>query len=183
MKTLSIISILLSPLVTMSQTTPAPPYYPAPSPAYNIPAQHAGTPMVKNPVENNNPSVQASIPILNKPNALEVDRGGYVAQSNRIIYNNAQQNTAVKNLSTEGNANVPTVVAATSVSSDTVMRAVAPVAVAVPTTTPVVSTTVIYNNSTGTDLSSTADKTTLISSKSSSNTAPVRQTYISEKVV
>ena len=137
--------------------------------------------MVRNPVENNNPSVQASIPILNKPNSLETDMGGgYVAQNNRIIYNNAQQNTPVKNMATEGTANVPTAVAASSISSDTIVRVAesAPVSTA-PT---VVSTTVIYNNTTGTDISKTTDKTTQVSTRAG-NTSPVRQTFISEKVV
>ncbi|RYY30290.1 MAG: hypothetical protein EOP46_21500, partial [Sphingobacteriaceae bacterium] len=159
MKYISILSLLCWGLTTQAQTIPAPPYYPAPSPAYNYPATTQGTPMVKNPVENNNPSVQASIPIINKPSSLEIDRGGYVAQNNRIIYNNAQQNTPAKNMATEGTANVPTYVASTSISSDTIMRTTIPAAVAVEA--PVVKTTVIYNNTTGTDLSTTTDKTTL----------------------
>ncbi len=179
MKLLSIIGLLCCSIATVAQTTPAPPYYPAPSPAYNNP-QNKGTPMVSNPVENNNPSVQASIPILNKPSSLEVDMGGYMAQNNRIIYNNSQQNTPAKNVATEGTANVPTVVAATSVSSDTVMRV--PTPVTEPTGNTVVNTTVIYNNTTGTDLSRTTDKTTLLTTQRG-NSSPIRQTYISEQVV
>ena len=178
MKLLSIIGMLCCSIATYSQTTPAPPYYPAPSPAYNYPPANNGTPMVRNPVENNNPSVQASIPILNKPSSLETDMGGYVAQGTRIIYNNAQQNTPAKNMATEGTSNIPTAVASTSISSDTVMRT--PVAASTPNT--VVKTTVIYNNTTGTDVSKTTDKTTLISNKRG-NSAPVTQMYISENVV
>ncbi len=179
MKHLSIIGLLCCSIATQAQTTPAPPYYPAPSPAYSNP-QNNGTPMVSNPVESNNPSVQASIPILNKPSSLEVDMGGYIAQNNRIIYNNSQQNTPSKNVATEGTANIPTVVAATSVSSDTVMRTPAPATEATGNT--VVNTTVIYNNTTGNDLSRTTDKTTLLTTQRG-NSSPVRQTYISEQVV
>ena len=181
MKYLSIIALACSFGVASAQTTPAPPYYPAPSPAYNPPPTN-GTPMVKNPVENNNPSVQASIPILNKPSGLEADlSGNAVAPANRVIYNNAQQNTPTKNMATEGTANVPTVVAATSVSPDTVLRT-STVATTTTSTTPVVKTTVIYNNTTGTDVSSVTDKTT-VTTNNSGNTNPVRQTYISEQVV
>lgn len=180
MKLLSIIGLLLISIAGFSQTTPAPPYYPAPSLAYNYPPPTGGTPMVRNPVENNNPSVQASIPILNKPSGLETDMGGYVPQNNRIIYNNSQQNTTSKNVATEGTANLPTVVAASSVSSDTVLRAAVPVETV--NNSAVVSTTVIYNNTTGTDISKTTDKTTLITTKTG-NSSPVRQSYISEAVV
>ncbi|RYE17740.1 MAG: hypothetical protein EOP51_23340 [Sphingobacteriales bacterium] len=125
--------------------------------------------------------MQASIPILNKPSSLEADRGGYaVAPNNRIIYNNAQQNTPVKNMATEGTANVPTYVAATSISSDTVFRTAAPLSA--DSSTNVVKTTVIYNNTTGTDVSKTTDKTTELTTKGN-NTSPVRQTFISETVV
>ncbi len=166
--------------LVQGQTTPAPPYYPAPSPAYAVPTTN-GTPMVRNPIENNNPSVQASIPILNKPSSLEADRGGYaVAPANRIIYNNAQQNTPVKNMATDGTANVPTYVAATSIASDTVFRS-SPV-LSTDSTASVVKTTVIYNNTTGTDVSKTVDKVTAVTTRAS-NTAPVRQTYIAEAVV
>ncbi|MBC7934823.1 MAG: hypothetical protein H7Y86_05630 [Rhizobacter sp.] len=181
MKFLSIIGLLCSFIAASAQTTPAPPYYPAPSPAYNPPPTN-GTPMVKNPVENNNPSVQASIPILNKPSGLESDlTGNVVPPANRIIYNNSQQNTASKNVATEGTANAPTVVAATSISSDTVLRTPANVATT-GSTSPVVNTTVIYNNTTGTDVSRVADKTVL-ATNTNGNTYPVRQTYISEQVV
>jgi hypothetical protein len=180
MKLLVTIGILCCGIATYAQTTPAPPYYPAPSPVYNLP-QNNGTPMVKNVLENNNPSVQASIPILNKPSSLETDLGGYVAQNTRIIYNNVQQNTPAKNMATEGTANVPTAVAATSVASDTVIRTeITPVAQSTAST--VVNTTVIYNNTTGTDVSRTTDKTTLITTKTG-NSSPVRQSYISENVV
>lgn len=180
MKLLSIVGLLCCGFATYAQTTPAPPYYPAPSPVYNYPPQNGGTPMVRNVVENNNPSVQKSMPILNKPSSLEVDMGGYVATNDRIIYNNSQQNTPSKNIATEGTANAPTVVAASSVASDTVMRTA--VVSTDPSATAVVNTTVIYNNTTGTDLSRTTDKTTLVTTKTG-NSSPVRQTYISEKVV
>ena len=183
MKILAVIGLVGLAFSSQAQTTPAPPYYPAPSPVYNYPPQNGGgTPMVRNPVENNNPSVQASIPILNKPSALETDMGGYVAQNNRIIYNNSQQNTPSKNLATEGTANVPTVVAASSVSSDTVLRASIPAVAAESAAPVVVNTTVIYNNTTGTDISKTTDKTTLITTNRG-NSSPVRQSFISENVV
>ena len=178
---MKILSIVLSSCLSLgafAQTTPAPPYYPAPSKAYNYPPQNGGTPMVKNPVENNNPSVQASIPILNKPSGLEADSYGYTAQGNRTIYNNVQQNTPSKNMATEGTANVPTATAATSIASDTVIRSTVEPAAAT-----VVKTTVIYNNTTGADISSTVNKTSTQQTKSTGNTSPVRQTYISETVV
>lgn len=181
MKLLSIIGLLCCGIAAGAQTTPAPPYYPAPSMAYNYPPQNGGTPMVRNPVENNNPSVQASIPILNKPSGLEADMAGYTtATNNRIIYNNAQQNTPVKNRATEGTANVPTAIAATSVNSDTVIQVATPLANERVNT--VVSSTVIYNNSTGTDISTTTDKNTVTNSNSG-NSYPIRQTYIAENVV
>lgn len=179
MKLLILIGAFCCGIATYAQTTPAPPYYPAPSPVYNLP-QNNGTPMVQNVLENNNPSVQASIPILNKPSSLETDLGGYVAQNTRIIYNNVQQNTPAKNMATEGTANVPTVVAATSIASDTVIRTGIPVSQSTAST--MVNTTVVYNNTTGTDVSRTTDKTTLLTTKAG-NSSPVRQTYISENVV
>lgn len=181
MKLLSIIGLLCCGIAANAQTTPAPPYYQAPSTVYNFPPQNGGTPMVRNPVENNNPSVQASIPILNKPSGLEADMAGYTAATNnRIIYNNSQQNTPVKNRATEGTANVPTAIAATSINSDTVIQvATSP---GNETANIVVSSTVIYNNSTGTDVSTTADKNTLTNSNSG-NSYPIRQTYIAENVV
>lgn len=181
MKHLSIIGLLCCGIAAGAQTTPAPPYYPAPSIVYNYPPQNGGTPMVRNPVENNNPSVQASIPILNKPSGLEADMAGYAtAAGNRIVYNNAQQNTPVKNRATEGMANVPTAVPASSVNADTFM-----LAATAPATEPastVVSSTVIYNNTTGTDISTTTGKNTVTNSNSG-NSYPIRQTYIAENVV
>ena len=180
MKLLSIIGLICMGASVHAQTTPAPPYYQTPSPAFTT--QNNGTPMVKSPVENNNPSVQASIPILNKPSALEADlAGNALPQPNRTIYNNVQQNTPAKNLATEGTANVPTAIAATSIASDTVLRAPQNVAEAVNASN-VVKTTVIYNNTTGADVTRTVDKTSQATTKSG-NTVPVKQTYISETVV
>jgi hypothetical protein len=181
MKTLSVILSLCVCGAAGAQTIPAPPYYPAPSPAYNYPQQNQGTPMVKNPVENNNPSVQASIPILNKPSGLEADSYGIPYAQARTVYNNVQQNTPAKNTATEGRANLPSVPALVNVSSDTIMQ-VHSSTTTQPAASAIVKTTVIYNNTTGTDISTTTDKTTQINSNTS-NTYPVRQTYISETVV
>lgn len=182
MKILSTILLLGLSAAAVAQTIPAPPYYPAPSPAYNYPQQNQGTPMVKNPVENNNPSVQASIPILNKPSGLEADAYGIPYAQARTVYNNVQKNTPAKNMATEGRANLPVVaVPSTTVSSDTIVQ-VASSASTQPAAPAIVKTTVIYNNTTGTDISSTTDKTTQVNSNTS-NTYPVRQTYISETVV
>lgn len=61
-------------IVVAQTTNPAQPFYPTGVNAVTACAiSNNGTPMVKNPVENNNPSVQASIPINNKPVPLETD--------------------------------------------------------------------------------------------------------------
>ncbi|MCP9750329.1 hypothetical protein [Ferruginibacter sp. HRS2-29] len=190
MKTFSIIiSVLLAGQVSaqtttnsnITTTTPPPPYYTESKNAltYNSVNNNTGTPMVSNPLENNNPSVQASIPINNKPSSLEVDmpQNSFPAPQ-RIVNNNAQQNTTVKNKVTEGTPNSTAVVYATSISSDSI-RATAPAVVE--TSTPVVKSTVIYNLSTGVDASKVSKSTAAKSTNG--NTYPIRQTYVSESVV
>jgi len=190
MKTLSIIlSVLIAGQVSaqttanpkVTPTTQPPPYYTESTNAitYNSVNNNTGTPMVSNPLENNNPSVQASIPINNKPSSLEVDmpQNNFPAPA-RIVNNNAQQNTTVKNKATEGTPTTNTVVYATSVSSDSIRATVPTVA---ETNTPVVKSTVIYNVSTGVDASKISKSTTV--TRANGNTYPIRQTYVSESVV
>ncbi len=187
MKYLLFIAIMALNKVSYAQnnnvtpTTAPPPYYVSENNALtnNSVNNNTGTPMVTNPVENNNPSVQASIPINNKPPSIEVDipQNNYTVQP-RIVNNNSQQNTTVKNKTTDATPNVPGVVTATSVTSDSLSSNVI---AAPPTSAPLVKSTVVYNNNTGVDISSARKSTT--AKLANGNSVPVRQTFVSENIV
>ena len=188
-------------LAAAQTASPAPPFYPTGVNAVTASAiSNNGTPMVKNPVENNNPSVQASIPINNKPVPLETD----VPQNStppvaRIINENAQANTPVKNRTVaaiQGKPGTTTGTVIPNIPSDSLQSALTTFPAAATTassssvsksttvltkTSPAAETTVLYSATTGVDA---VNKSTVTKpSKSNGNTVPVRQTYIAENVV
>lgn len=136
----------------------------------------SGTPMVKDPVANNNPSYQAAIPINNQVNSLEASTPLKQVPSNQVIVKSENVPVVIPTgpvVITNNNSVVP-VTAVNAVKGDTLYNSLSSV-------TPVQST-VIYNKETGVDVQKKNSLQVSSNSNNSRNT-PLLQTYVSESVV
>lgn len=181
MKTITLIAAIITISITaftQKLTPPTEKYTTASAYTNSAVNSNTGTPMVTNPVENNNPSVQASIPINDKPSGLEVDnpQNNIPQPTQRIINNNAQANTTVKTSSINGVENTTAVVVKTNTSNDTLRASTEALS-----STPVAASTVVYNSATGVDAARKTNAATV--RLSNGNTVPVLQTYVSQTVV
>lgn len=157
-----------------AQTTPPPPYNPPNNNALsnsNV-NNNTGTPMVTNPVESNNPSVQAAIPINNQVSSLEAE---LPVKNEAFVYKTLRNDTAQKVAIL--NSNVDTA----RISTNIIPIINTDSAIVTTISTEIPKTIEIYNAAKGID-ASTQPKYNPINLPNG-NTVPITSTYVSQEVV